>query len=336
VNLELNAIDHGCDPTTLALDAAATSAASPPGGAWRLAKRDTALSIVDAFLETLPSLRTAADVAAAVQRTRDELHRAQGDPGDRAYFTRSISRLATATRRAGWAAVAADLLDWAIAEQLFDPFIFAEAVQCRATLEQWSAAEQTIAAARRLGVVSTAAYTSVLTAYAKLGWASRCRRVFDRADADGLTTGECYAALMKAYSHARCMRLVVRTFDRARGRHLDDVGCHLVLISAYGRTGRAGRARAVFELACERWPSEPRLYTAMIAAYCRNGMPDSAERVLRTAVENGRADHITFEVLVSWYIRRRERRRAERLIEYCARVGFATPVLTGLAVDSWH
>jgi pentatricopeptide repeat protein len=310
--------------------------ASVPGvaaGQW-LSKRNAAVSIVEEFVGALGTMTSESTVAAAVADVRARLEREQSGAADRAYLARSICRVATAVRRAGWAIAAASLLDWALEQQLADTFVFAEAIQCRLALGRWRDAERLIWTARRQHAISVAAYTSVMSMYARLGWASRCRRLFDRAELDGLATSECVAALIKAYSMAGCVKASSRVFGRAKRTGHDDLGCHIAMMAAYGRSGQPALAQKVFDEARLRHIEDHRLFTTMISVYCRNGMPDAAESVLALAIDAGHADRVTFEVLFGWYSRRREGPRAQRIAAWCHQAGIPSDGMTAPPAES--
>jgi len=288
-------------------------AAIPP---WRqrTLKRDIAVGIVEAFIERLGALKLRSAVLDETTRVVEQLVDAQGAAEDQSYLVRSLCRVATAVRKAGWPAVASVVVEGAIERGQADAYVFGEAVHCRLAAGDWQQAEALMDRARNLKLTSSAAYTSMLTAFARLGWVERCGLVFEKADADGVLTSECCAAMIRACGKAGRLERAIAAFERAQAFGCDQQDCYQALITAYAHSGRAGDARAVFDQAGRRGYRDKRLFTSLIVAYCTCGYSREAERVLDVALALGEADDISVMCLVEWYGARRHFRRAEKLL----------------------
>lgn len=280
--------------------------------AWR--KRKRVFGLLDEFDRRLAAATSHADVSTLARQAFDRLSREQAGPDDRMYLQRSITRLATAVRRAGWPSIAADTLEGAITRGLGDEYIFAEAVLNRLTLSQWATAERLMADARSAGLSSPTAYSSVLSAYARHGWVDKCREFFAHADSERMVTDECCAALIKAYGKGGFVDLAESIFEYARHLGVDDAECYIALVNTYAHASRSADARIAFDAATARGIADQRLFAGMILAYCKCGFSGEAERVWHSALEQGQVSDIAVAVLVDWYAQRGHFRRAEKLL----------------------
>jgi pentatricopeptide repeat protein len=277
-------------------------------------RRKRVLGLLDEFDRQVLAARTQTEVSSLVRGMIEWLDREQASPGDRAYLQRSVTRVATAVRRAGWPALAAEMLERAVNAGLADEYIFAEAILNRLTLSQWAAADRLMDEARTCGLTSRTVYGSMLSAYARQGWADKCREIFEHADRDGFVTDECCAALIKAYGKHGSVEPAQSVFDHAVRQGVAGTECYVALVNTYAHASRSTDARDAFDAARVQGISDPRLFTGLVLGYCKCGFIGEAERACSTALEDGQLSDLTVAVIVEWYAQRGHFRRAEKLL----------------------
>ena len=279
---------------------------------WRRRKR--VLGLLDEFDRRVQAAHTQTEVSILVSGMVEWLDREQASPGDRMYLQRSVTRIATTVRRAGWPALAAEVLERAVDAGLADEYIFAEAILNRLTLSQWATAERLMGEARTCGLTSRTVYGSMLSAYARQGWADKCREIFEHADREGFVTDECCAALIKAYGKQGAVELAQSVFEHAVGHGVAGGESYIALVNTYAHASRSTDARNAFDAARAQGLSDPRLFTGLVLAYCKCGFIGEAERACSAAIEQGHLSDLTVAVIVEWYAQRGHFRRAEKLL----------------------
>lgn len=278
-------------------------------------KRRRVLELLDDFDRHLVRARSQADVVAHVRATLARLAREQADPGDRRYLTRSITRVATTLRRGGWAAIAVQPLEDLIERGLADDYVYAEAIRNHLMLNHWETAECLLVAARQRGLSSPTAYSSVLAAYSRWGWAEKCRDFFEHAVSEQMLTDEGCGALIKAYGKQGKVDLAESVFAYATTAGIAGSECHVALVKSYAHAGRHGDARTAFDAASAQGITDPRLVTGVVHAYCKAGLVAEAESICESALEQGVLSDLAVALLVEWYAQRGHFRRAERLLK---------------------
>lgn len=282
------------------------------GDSWR--KRGRVLQRLEDFDRELSATHAKADVARLVGDVLECLSREQAGPRDEMYLRRSITRVATAVRRGGWPAIAAQTLEQAIESGLADEYVYAEAILNRLMLNQWATAEQLMHEARVRGASSPTAYSSMLTIYARHGWTEKCLEFFEHANRDGMVTDECCGALIKSYGKGGHVDRAESVFRQAVEAGVAGCETFVSLVNTYAHASRCVDARIAFESAGARGIADPRLFTGLILAYCKAGFGGEAERAWQAALEQGYLSDMTVAVLVDWYAQRGHFRRAEKLL----------------------
>lgn len=205
-----------------------------------LYKRNAALELIHAFRRAVATTPGGDGIRAATMQARERALALQGSPTDRPYLQKTISQLATTLRRAGWTAICADLLEWAIGAQLEDAFLYTELVMCHLGADDAGAAEQVLGRAEACGMVGEAIYASLVAAWGRAGRPADAQRIFDRA-VRARVSGHCaYTALMDGYIRAGDLAQARAVFAQAESTGSLDPGAYAVLLRAYIKAGCAG------------------------------------------------------------------------------------------------
>ncbi|MGE3956166.1 MAG: tetratricopeptide repeat protein [Vicinamibacterales bacterium] len=288
-------------------------------------KRAAALGLVGECTDRLRGARQADDVRALASALAARAHALQGDPDDRPYFTRTMSRIAHVVRAHGWVDVAADTLEWTIRQGAVDGYVLSELAECQLARGDVDAAEATLARARASQVATDAIYTSLVKAHGRAGRPELARRMFEQARADRALTSFTYPALIAAYAVAGDLAGAHRAFESAQHDGFITPPAYTALASAYVGVGEVARVDAVLACARREGHSSSRLVLTTIRAHLEQRRFAVARRVLEETKALGEADGACYAVLIAACHKAGRHREAKRVFSSAATDVVLTP-----------